>query len=297
MQLKTATYDVGVIVGRFQVPELHDAHKDLIQTVCDRHDKVIIFLGLSPLMNTLNNPLDFESRKQMILDQFPKVNVLYVKDQSSDEVWSAKLDEQVSDLVSPAQSVVLYGSRDSFIVHYMGRYPVLELEQETFISGSEIRKDIARKSAKRSPEWRAGVIWASQSRYPTCFVAVDIAILSEDGKKILLGRKPNEKKFRFIGGFVDPTKGTSLEQNARREVMEETGVELAPLEYVSSQIVDDWRYRAEVDKIMSVLFKGTYMFGAPKPDDDIAELRWFDLDGLKPSDLVPTHHPLLEAIR
>jgi bifunctional NMN adenylyltransferase/nudix hydrolase len=53
------------------VPELHDAHKDLIETVCDKHDKVIIFLGLSPLMVTRENPLDFESRKQMILEQFP----------------------------------------------------------------------------------------------------------------------------------------------------------------------------------------------------------------------------------
>ena len=40
--------DVGIIVGRFQVDELHDAHVDLIQYVFDQHPKVIIFLGLSP---------------------------------------------------------------------------------------------------------------------------------------------------------------------------------------------------------------------------------------------------------
>jgi bifunctional NMN adenylyltransferase/nudix hydrolase len=71
MRLQEDSYDVGVIVGRFQVPELHDAHKDLIETVCDKHDKVIIFLGLSPLMVTRENPLDFESRKQMILESSP----------------------------------------------------------------------------------------------------------------------------------------------------------------------------------------------------------------------------------
>ena len=72
MQVKTDSYDVGVIVGRFQVPELHPGHIDLIQTVCDAHDKVVIFLGLSPLMVTRENPLDFESRKQMILAKFPQ---------------------------------------------------------------------------------------------------------------------------------------------------------------------------------------------------------------------------------
>ena len=49
-------YDVGVIIGRFQVPELHQAHLDLIQAACNAHDKVIIFLGLSPLMVTQENP-------------------------------------------------------------------------------------------------------------------------------------------------------------------------------------------------------------------------------------------------
>ena len=31
--------DVGVIVGRFQVHELHQAHRELIQYVMDRHDR------------------------------------------------------------------------------------------------------------------------------------------------------------------------------------------------------------------------------------------------------------------
>ena len=81
-------YDVGALVGRFQVHELHEAHKALIQHVFDNHEKVIIFLGLSPLPVSFNNPLDFESRKQMILAEFPEAIVLYCKDTVSDEVWS-----------------------------------------------------------------------------------------------------------------------------------------------------------------------------------------------------------------
>src|SRR5579859_5244904 len=96
-------HDVGVIVGRFQVHELHDAHKTLINEVLERHDKVIVFLGLSPLMNTQENPLDFQARKQMLLAEFPSLNILYIKDRNSDELWSKDLDAKISDLITPAQ--------------------------------------------------------------------------------------------------------------------------------------------------------------------------------------------------
>ncbi len=34
--------DVGVIVGRFQVNELHEAHIDLITSVTNKHDRVLV---------------------------------------------------------------------------------------------------------------------------------------------------------------------------------------------------------------------------------------------------------------
>ncbi len=80
MKQSQMQYDVGVIVGRFQVPDLHQAHRDLIEKVISQHQKTIIFLGLSPCKSTRNNPLDFEARKNMILDSYPDVIVLYIDD-------------------------------------------------------------------------------------------------------------------------------------------------------------------------------------------------------------------------
>lgn len=299
MRVKTDTYDVGVIVGRFQVPELHDAHLDLIQTVCDNHDKVIIFLGLSPLMVTRENPLDFESRKQMILDKFPNVNVLYAKDVNSDSIWSKRLDEMIGDVITPNQSVVLYGGRDSFIAHYEGRYPTTELVQDTYVSGNEIRRSVSRKSVKKSADFRAGVVWAAFSQFPTVYTTVDVAIFNEDESKILLGRKEHEKGYRLIGGFASPD-SPSFEADARREVMEEAGIEITDPEYVGSFLIDDWRYRGEIDKIKTVLFKARLMYGQPRPDDDIAEVKWFDV-GLLRADLgrgriEPNHRVLIDAV-
>jgi bifunctional NMN adenylyltransferase/nudix hydrolase len=293
--LKAKTYDVGVIVGRFQVPELHDAHKDLIKTVCDRHDKVIILLGLSPVRVTQENPLDFESRKQMILKSFPDVNVLYIKDTGTNESWSKQLDNIIDDLVTPAQSVVLYGGRDSFITAYTGRYPTQELVQETWVSGSEIRKDVSRKSVKASPEFRAGVVWAAYSQYPKCYATVDVAVFNEDESKILLCRKPHEDQYRLIGGFSMPD-SDSYEADARREVQEEAGIAITDPVYVGSARIDDWRYRKEVDKIKTLLFRAKHMHGAPRPDDDVAEVRWFDVGTINLKQIRPEHHVLINML-
>ena len=165
MKPKETTAEVGVIVGRFQVPELHEAHVDLIQSVINRHPKVIIFLGLSPCKTTYNNPLDFEARKQLILDKFPQVNVLYIKDERDDGVWSRKLDSQIEDILGANQKAVLYGSRDSFIPFYTTKtYDVIELEPDRFISGTEIRKSVSNR-VKSTPDFRAGVIWGVNNPY------------------------------------------------------------------------------------------------------------------------------------
>jgi len=288
------TSDIGVIVGRFQVDELHEAHKDLIQSVCDLHQKVVIFLGLSHTRGTINNPLDFEARKQMILESFPHVIVLYIKDKKEDTAWSKDLDEKISDVAGPNQTVVLYGSRDSFISHYHGRYKTQELLQERYISGSDIRKNIA-KSVKNSMEFRRGAIWQVFNRFPTCFTTVDIAIFNDDYTKVLLGRKQSENTFRFIGGFTDP-QSTSVESDARREVIEETGLEVSDPEYIGSTKINDWRYRGEQDCIKTLFFKCKVIFGSPKANDDITEVKWFEVDKLTKDNVVDTHHVLLDML-
>lgn len=298
MKEKFDNYDVGVIVGRFQVPELHQEHLKLIETVCDKHNKVIIFLGLSPLMVTEENPLDFEARKQMILEEFPQITIQYIKDMSSDELWSKKLDGMIGDLITPNQKPVLYGGRDSFVHRYTGRFPTTELEPETYVrfSGTDVRRAIASKSTKASSDFRAGVVWAAMSKFPTCYPTVDIAIFNEENNRILLAKKPYENAWRFVGGFVDAT-DKSFEQAARREVHEETHIEITDPKYLVSMPVDDWRYRNEKDKIMTSLFMAKYQSGSPTPDDDIESLEWFDWDEITANSLVPSHQPLFRALQ
>ena len=291
--------EVGVLVGRFHVDELHGGHKSLINRVVRKHEKVILFLGLSPVRVTRNNPLDFESRKQMILANYPNVNVLYIKDVHSDEVWSKNLDQQIRDLVGPLATVVLYGGRESFIDHYTGTYNTEEIIESTFRSGTEVRKKLG-AHVKSNPCFRAGVVWAAYNRYPTTFPTVDVAIWNDDKTKLLMARKPNELKYRFIGGFA--SSDTSLEASVRREVDEEAHIEITDPEYVGSCPIDDWRYRREVDGIVTTFFQAKLQFGRPMPDDDIEELKWFDVSdyakqvAFHDHFLVEAHKPLFKML-
>jgi len=292
MKEKTKKYDVGIIVGRFHLPELHEAHIDLIESVLSRHPKVIIFLGVSPIKVSKKNPLDFESRKQMILEKFPKVNVLYMRDEREDAIWSAKLDSQIRDLIGPRQSACLYGGRDSFIPHYKGKFDVIELEPTVYVSATAIRQKVSNE-VQASADFRAGAIWATNQKYPTCYPTVDAIIHDVANKRILLGRKPNETKYRFIGGFAEPN-SESYELDASREIREETGIEVSFPVYIGSCKIKDWRYRDSEDQIKTLLFYTEYLFGSPQPNDDIDEVKWFSIDTLTPDSIVEEHRPLLE---
>ena len=284
--------DVGVIVGRFQVNELHDAHRQIIDFVLKNHKKVIVFLGVSPTLTTKNNPLDYVSRKEMILQSYPNVTVMPIPDHPSDEEWSKELDGRIRE-ACPINSVLLYGGRDGFVKYYHGKFATTEIEQTVFISGTEVRKEVSRE-VRPSADFRSGVIYAAYNQYAKVFATVDVAILKEE--KILLGRKPTQEKFRFLGGFADPT-DNSYEESARREVEEESGIEVDDIIYLGSCKIDDWRYRNEEDKIITHFFTAKYSSGDPKATDDIAELRWYDLKELKEEIFVKEHIPLFHILK
>ena len=301
---KSPTADVGIIVGRFQVHELHEAHRDLIQQVRAGHDHVIVFIGLSPLRNTVNNPLDFAARQRMFNETYPDIEVHYINDVQLDEVWSKNLDREIGRWTKPHQTVMLYGSRDSFIAHYHGKHNTTELESDTFISGTEIRKRISNHFTPNR-EFRAGMIAASHARFVASHATVDIAILDRPNNRILMVKKPGESKLRFCGGFADPASPT-YEADARREVMEETKVEVGDPKYIGSCIIDDWRYRPEPDKIKTLFFTADYMWGRPEGSDDVESAVWVRIQDLfaddenmrvAPVEVMPEHLPLVKMLK
>ena len=283
--------DVGVVVARFQTDNLTEGQIQLLHTVQERHPKVVVFLGISPLMGTRNNPLDFQSRKLMIEAAFPEIIVLYINDVNNDLAWSRNLDEQIAS-VAKGQKVVLYGSRDSFIPHYRGRNSTVELNASMNMSATDVRRHVA-SHVKDSPDFRKGAIWQAYNAFPTSFSTVDVAVLNEDGTQVLIGKKPHEILWRFPGGFTD-VGSDSDEEDARREVMEETNVEIADLRYLFSMKMRDWRYRGEVDCCRTHFFTAKYVYGAPTAGDDLDKVKWERIEDLSPDSFVPGHDELFK---
>lgn len=292
MDIKTTQH--GVIIGRFQTPELHSEHIKLIQYVLDRHEKVILFLGVSPTLANKKHPMDFITRKYMIEEQFgiSKLTIMPLSDNKSNEIWSKQLDSKIKE-VFPLGSVTIYGSRDSFIPYYFGVNKTLELQPDVFVSATDIR-EVASKKVISSSEFRAGIIYSVYNQFPVVYSTVDVAIIKND--EILLGQKLGETQWRFIGGFVDTT-DESDEAAAKRETLEETSLEVADLEYVCSMQVEDWRYRSIKDRsIMTRFFKAKYIFGCPTPQDDINALKWFKLTPELENMLVEEHKKLFKKL-
>ena len=267
----------GIIVARFQTPYLHEGHIDLINQVKANHNRTVIVLGVSPI-NGKRNPFDYYTREKMIKSVYPDIVILPLRDQAQDDVWSKQLDAIINDTF-PGASVVLYGSRDSFIPSYKGRFNTEELAPQGDYNATELRKKCA-DTVLASQDFRTGIIYALNNQYTKVYPTVDVAVFRKNKSEILLGKKPNESNWRLIGGFVDP-EDNCFEDAALREMLEEAGnIEVSQMNYEASQRIDDWRYRTEQDKITTTLFSCDYVFGNPTPKDDIEALEWFKVTDL-----------------
>lgn len=149
---------LGIIVGRFQVPELTSGHKYLIGEAIRRSDKVIIFVGTTKNgVPSSRSPLPFEAVKNSIMedkDIEPFILGIYsIEDVGNFPIWVRNLDNLISSLyklglVSRDYEPTLYGSRDSMIPGYIennGTYKAEFIPPPTnptirTVSGTEFRK-------------------------------------------------------------------------------------------------------------------------------------------------------------
>lgn len=161
---------LGVVVGRFQVAELTEGHKKLIERALSKSNKVLLLLGTKPKDKTdTHNPLTYKMRYDMIAKEFEndldKLIITPIKDQDCLPIWVQNVD-LVIDFFSrqhDISNVVLFGGRDSFINGYIqnnGCYQNVELVNFDIneVSGTIQREQIA-KEIINSVYFRKGVIY------------------------------------------------------------------------------------------------------------------------------------------
>lgn len=282
-------YNVGVVIGRFQSPRLHEGHRALLDYAMKNHNKVVIFVGVHPAVGSKENPLDFPTRKLMLEDYVNKnfshcsVQILHLEDTREDSVWSDNIDKTIKSIY-PFETVVLYGGRESFVESYKGKYNALDinvlLNIRENVSSTQLREQVKYQIPLVTQDFREGVIYATQRRYKITNSVVDIALMQKN--TLFLGKRASESQFRFFGGFVDYESGdTCNEDAAKRELREEAGqFETGDMIYIGSVIVKDWRY-AHKDKLMTTIFYTELLWGKPIPeggDDMDGGIVSFELD-------------------
>jgi 8-oxo-dGTP diphosphatase len=119
--------------------------------------------------------------------------------------------------------------------------------------------------------------------YPRPAVTVDVVIVTREPRPrvLLICRKdePFAGRWALPGGFVDVDE--PLEAAARRELLEETGIEAGKLEHLST-FGDPGRDPR--GRVISVVYLARVSPGKLKPraGDDAAQAAWFGLHQLPP---------------
>lgn len=267
---------LSVIIGRFQTPYIHEGHKQIIKKAKELGD-VAIFVGCTSATGTDKNPLNFEVRAKMLSDYVKSDMIKPLWDMPSDKDWSDQVDSLIEQM--GYKEATIFGGRDNSIEgYYSGKHKINIISSYGDYSSTEIREDCKDLPNLVGREFRQGIIYHTQNRYPIVYSTVDV-ILYDDSKKkdkILMGKKGD--KFALIGGFVDPH-DKNLQEAACRELEEETAILMHPdrLHYFTSTKVDDSRYKGTKDSIMTHVFYTSYI-GLPdmsKIDDkEFSEFRF-----------------------
>jgi len=118
---------------------------------------------------------------------------------------------------------------------------------------------------------------------------VDV-ILQRDSKVLMVRRKkdPFKGQLALPGGFVN--EGETVEDAMKREAMEETSLEVEPIDIlgVYSDPKRDLRKH-----IMSVVFVGIVVGGSDKAGDDAESIEWVDLADIEKKQIAFDHATIL----
>lgn len=106
-----------------------------------------------------------------------------------------------------------------------------------------------------------------------------------DGKVLLAkrGRDPYKDAYDIIGGFMEADE--LPEVAALREAKEETGLDM---KIISLLGIYSGRYGKDGDFVLDIQYITEITDGKMQAQDDVAELKWFNLDDL------PLHHEIFQ---
>jgi 8-oxo-dGTP diphosphatase len=123
-------------------------------------------------------------------------------------------------------------------------------------------------------------------------VTVNTIVIKDN--QVLLGKRgslnskpiPESGKWGLLGGFFD--RDENLVQAAKREILEESGWEIDDIKLF--RINDNPNRPKEDRQNLEFIFFARGIKQVKTPDEEVRELKWFDLDKLPPKDLIAFDH-------
>jgi ADP-ribose pyrophosphatase YjhB (NUDIX family) len=135
--------------------------------------------------------------------------------------------------------------------------------------GSEVDREESRVSCPV-----CGFVYYAGSKPTACALCVD-----ERGRALLARRAddPFRGRWDLPGGFLE--EGEHPLDALRRELLEETGMEVEPLDFLGVWM-DRYPYATHAVSTINLYWTARVLRGSPEPADDVSELAWFSVDEL-----------------
>jgi 8-oxo-dGTP diphosphatase len=137
---------------------------------------------------------------------------------------------------------------------------------------------------------------ACGSQYYAHSAPAAAAVVVDESGRVLLARRKSEPyagRWDMPGGFLE--EGEDPLQAIRRELAEETGLEVEPEHFVGA-FVDDYG-DPESGSVLNLAWTAKVLHGEMAPDDDVSELRWFAPDELPADDSEYAFHWVAPFLR
>src|SRR5574343_646859 len=221
-----------VIVSDFQSVTLNE---NLTHILADSCTDVYLFILHSPLKSTLNSFLPLK----VIVSRF---NRIIDADNNVKSILPIKLTRDFDFTHSIINSIQSFGitSCDIFIDAKYADSPYLNAYKNYNIKYTHEYFSYDNRVVGDN-YYIKGLYDAVDNRYPAVVPCVDVVVVDTTKRLMLLARKHEESKWRFVGGHVDAKTDASYEAAAIRELAEETAGSIVPksIKEIGSLVVDD----------------------------------------------------------